>query len=57
MWLSLKLSYVAADAMVATGGSLYVAVGCAVTIVVAIGIGALIVYMKTMKARRTDVIQ
>lgn len=44
------------DAMVATGGSLYVAVGCAVTIVVAIGIGALIVYMKTMKARRTDVI-
>lgn len=49
--------YVAADAMVATGGSLYVAVGCAVTIVVAIGIGALIIYMRTMKARRTDVIQ
>lgn len=49
--------YVAADAMVATGGSLYIAVGCACVIVVVITVGAFIVYMRTMKARRTDVIQ
>lgn len=52
-----SLFFVTADAMVATGGSLYIGVGCASAVVFVIAVGAVIVYMRTMKARRTDVIQ
>ncbi|XP_054724955.1 tyrosine-protein kinase RYK-like isoform X2 [Uloborus diversus] len=44
------------DAMVATGSSLYIGVGCACAVVVLITIGAVTMYLRTMKARRTDVI-
>ncbi|CAL1279579.1 unnamed protein product [Larinioides sclopetarius] len=45
-----------ADAMVATSNSFYIGVGCACAVVVIIAIIAVVFYLKTMKARRTDVI-